>query len=205
MVSSGAETRRGRLQSLCNAAIGLGPDWAIFADWLDGVEELGFDLLALAAVGMIARSFSLLPTNEIARYSRPVLQPALAWIMAANVDNAKACGEVLPRVDQLAGLAERASTQRGDYWTHAAVEMIGLLPAAIAIQSGVNVPESLIPLNRVGLPAAGMLQELIGYFARFPSHVTRTPSEAATAMAIVLAEADLAPGARFAEIAAVLG
>jgi len=66
-------------------------------------------------------------------------------------------------------MRQRLSTLVGDWWAYEAVEMCGLIPAAIALHAGLMTPSRDIP----GPPEHELIA-VCRHFSRLPSSVERS-------------------------------
>jgi hypothetical protein len=147
-----------------------------------------FGILPLveAAFACVDHSFGLLSEAPwISSGSAPLLYPALDWACEPSTHHAQACAEVFHAWERHADAAEAASTDVGDWWTFAAVEAVAMIPAAIALASGLSVNLADLPIC-ADASSEQLLTEVCLHFRGFPSDVPRSDQETLHAIASAL-------------------
>jgi hypothetical protein len=126
--------------------------------------------MVCAALASVYEAFSLLDGAPWIRdCSRPLLEVAESWLTSPTESNARRALEVAKQAGHLADEADRLTTLVGDWWSYEAVEMCGLIPAAIGLEAKLLEPNADTPG-----PPTEELRAVCYYFSTHPGHVGRS-------------------------------
>jgi hypothetical protein len=147
--------------------------------WIARLKDFGVQCMVRAALAAIHHSFGLLARAPwIIACSEELVRPAVRYATDPSDDIARECETAARRSESLADQAQGLSTDTGDWWSFKAVEMIGLVPAAIALHARVRGPSHDVPG-----PPVDELRAVCEWYAWFPAATRREESTSKAAMA----------------------
>ena len=150
--------------------------------WIAGLKPFGVEAMVRATLGATRRSFSLLRgVPWIIECSMPLLRPVVLWARFPTRENAVKCARAAREGESLADTADAASTQTGDWWSYKTIELVSLLPEAIALYTAVNAPTQAVPG-----PPEGEIEAVCNWIADLLGDSEKECGAVKTAMALYI-------------------